>query len=67
MKVIKTIWGNSIDHSLSGLILAENDEGKQYWYLGSRKEWTTKEGDTDYILKWGRKISVKELCDNGAN
>lgn len=56
MKIIKVIWGNSIDHSLSGLILAENEAGERYWYLGSLMGATTEKDDINYILKWGQKL-----------
>lgn len=59
MKVIKVIWGNSLDNSLSGLILAENDDGRRYWYLGSRVNCATEQEDIDYILNWGQKYPLE--------
>lgn len=56
MRIIKVMWGNSLDGSVSGLILAENGAGEKHWYLGSRMGAITEKSDIDYILKWGQKL-----------
>lgn len=61
MKVIKTIWGNSINHSVSGLILAENNQGKRHWYLGSSNCYSTEEAAINYIIDWGSKFTEEEF------
>lgn len=56
MRILRVIWGNSFDCSLSGLILAEDKTGRRNWYLGSRQDWSDEREDIDYILRWGAKL-----------
>lgn len=56
MRIIRAMWGNTIDDSVSGLILAENRTGERHWYLGSRKHYTNEMEDIKHILEYGTKL-----------
>lgn len=60
-KIINSIWGNSFDGSLSGIVIVEDDMGKRRAFLGSKHDATTEEVDAKYIAEWGNEMRVDDL------
>lgn len=60
-KIIDSIWGNSLDGSLSGIVIVEDDIGKRRAFLGSKQDATTEEVDAEYIAGWGNELRVDDL------
>lgn len=60
-QIIDTIWGNSFDGSLCGIVIVENDMGERSAFIGSKRHVSSELGDAEYIARWGNKLTVSEL------
>lgn len=60
-KIIDSIWGNSFDGTLCGIVIVENDIGRRRAFLGSKEHPTTESNDAEYIAKCGNELTTNEL------
>lgn len=60
-RIIDSIWGNSFDGTLCGIVIVENDMGKRRAFFGSKNHPTTENNDAEYIAKCGNELTVGEL------
>lgn len=60
-RVIDSIWGNSFDGTLCGIVIVENDMGKRRAFFGSKEHPTTENGDAEYIAKCGNELTASGL------
>lgn len=60
-KVVDSIWGNSFDNTLCGIVIIENDAGKRRAFFGSKECPTTEKKDAEHIAKCGNELTAGEL------
>ncbi len=54
-------WFNSIDGSVSGLVIGTRTDGSKYAVIGSRMAASSEELDAIHISNWGTKITADQF------
>lgn len=60
-RVIDSIWGNSFDGTLCGIVIVENDMGKRRAFFGSKEHSTTEDDDAEHIARCGNELTANGL------